>query len=76
MRRFIKKIKNSIIGKILKFIFKVLLWVLEIIIIFLAIIIITQRVTNSEKAFLGFRIFNVATRKYGTRICCWRYFNF
>ncbi len=61
MRRFIKKFKNSIIGKILKAIFKILLWIIELIIIFLAIIIVTQRVTNDQKTFLGFRIYNVAT---------------
>lgn len=61
MRKFIKKFKNSIIGKILGAIWKILLWLIEAVIIFIAIIIITQRVTNNEKAFLGFRIFNVAT---------------
>lgn len=61
MRRFIKKFKNSIIGKVLKAIFKILMWILEIMLIFIAIVIIRQRVTNNQKAFLGFRIFNVAT---------------
>lgn len=61
MRTFIKKFKNSIIGKILKAIWKILWWAIEAVIIFIAIIIVTQRVTNNEKAFLGFRIFNVAT---------------
>lgn len=61
MRRFIKKIKNSIWGKILKTIFKILWWGLEVLIIFLAIVIIVPRLTNNEKTFLGFRIFNVAT---------------
>ena len=71
MRRFIKTFKNSLLGKILRAIFKVLLWILELIIIFLAIVIVTQRVTNDQKAFLGFRISNVATRQYGARICSW-----
>lgn len=61
MRKFIKKFKNSIIAKILSALWKVLWWVIEFIIIFIAIIIVTQRVTNNEKAFLGFRIFSVAT---------------
>lgn len=76
MRRFIKMFKNSMLGKILKAIFKVLLWILEIVIIFIAIIIVTQRVTNDQKAFLGFRIYNVATRQHGARICSWRHSNF
>lgn len=61
MRRFIKKFKNSIAGKILKAILKLLWWFVEVVIIFLAIVIVTQRVTANEKTFLGFRIFNVAT---------------
>ncbi len=61
MRKFIKKFKNSIIGKILKIIWKVLWWTIEALIVFLAIIIITQRIYNDQKAFLGFRIYNVAT---------------
>lgn len=61
MRKFIKKFKNSIIGKILKAIWKILWLILEIIIVFIAIVIVTQRVSNNEKAFLGFRIFSVAT---------------
>ncbi|MBQ8043100.1 MAG: signal peptidase I [Clostridia bacterium] len=61
MRKFIKKIKNSIIAKILGVLWKVLWWAIELVIIFIAIIIVTQRVTNNEKAFLGFRIFSVAT---------------
>lgn len=61
MRKFIKRFKESIIGKILGLIFKLLWWGLELLIVLIAITIITQRVTNSEKAFLGFRIFNVAT---------------
>lgn len=61
MRKFIKKFKNSITGNILKIIWKVLWWIIEALIIFIAIVIITQRVTNNEKAFLGFRIFSVAT---------------
>lgn len=61
MRTFIKKLKNSIIGKILKAIWKILIWAVEAVIIFIALIIVVQRVTNNEKAFLGFRIFNVAT---------------
>ncbi len=75
MRKLIKHIKNSIFGKIIKFVFKIITWALEILIIGIAITIITQRVTNNEKAFLGFRIFNVATRKYGARICSWRHSN-
>lgn len=61
MRTFIKKFKNSIIGKILGAIWKILWWAIEAVIIFIAIIIVVQRVTNNEKAFLGFRIFSVAT---------------
>ena len=61
MRKFIKKFKNSIIGKILKALWKILWLILEIIIIFIAIVIVTQRISKNEKAFLGFRIFSVAT---------------
>ena len=61
MRKFVKKFKNSILGKILKFIFNVLKWAIELFIITIAIIIVVQRVTNNQEAFLGYRIFNVAT---------------
>lgn len=61
MRKFIKKLKNSIAWKLLKILFTLVKWVVEIVIIGIAIIIITQRVTNSQKAFLGIRIFDVAT---------------
>ena len=61
MRKFIKMFKNSLTGKILKVLFKILLWALEILIVFLALIIVTQRVSGDQKAFLGFRIYNVAT---------------
>lgn len=61
MRTFLKKFKNSIWGKILKVLFNILKWSLEIIIITIAIIILTQRLTNSEKSFFGFRIFDVAS---------------
>ena len=56
MRKFIKKLKNSIAWKLLKILFTLVKWVVEIVIIGIAIIIITQRVTNSQKAFLGIRI--------------------
>ena len=61
MRKFIKKFKNSITGNILKIMWKLLWWILELIIIFIAIVIVTQRITNNQKAFLGFRVFSVAT---------------
>lgn len=61
MRTFLKKFKNSIWGKILKVLFNILKWALEITIITIALIILTQRLTNSEKSFLGFRIFDVAS---------------
>lgn len=61
MRKFIKKIKNSIFGKVIKFLFNIVKWAVELLIIGIAAVIITQRVTNNEKAFLGFRIFDVAT---------------
>jgi len=61
MRKFVKKFKNSILGKILKFIFKILMWAFEIFIITIAIIVLVQRVSNSQEAFLGYRIFHVAT---------------
>ncbi len=61
MRKFVKKIKNSIWGKIIKLIYTLLKWALEIIIVAIAIIILVQRFSNNEKAFLGYRIFNVAT---------------
>ena len=61
MRKFIKKFKNSITGNILKIIWKVLWWIIEALIIFIALVIVTQRFTNNQKTFLGFRIFSVAT---------------
>jgi len=61
MRKFIKKVKNSIWGKILKLVFNLIKWALQILIVTIAIIIVVQRVSNSEKAFLGYRIFSVAT---------------
>ena len=61
MRTFIKKFKNSILGKILKFIFKLIKWALELTVITIAIIIIVQRVSDNRKSFLGYRIFNVAS---------------
>ena len=61
MRKFIKMMKNSIYGKILATVWKLFCLALEILIVFLAIVIVTQRFTNNQTAFLGIRIFNVAT---------------
>ena len=61
MRTFIKKFKNSLLGKILRVLFNILKWSLQIFIIVIAIIILTTRLTNNEKSFLGFRIFSVAS---------------
>lgn len=61
MRKFIKKFKNSILGSILKIIWKLLCWIVGALFVFLAIVIVTQRITNNQKTFLGFRIFSVAT---------------
>lgn len=61
MRKFIKKFKNSILGKLLKFVFNIIRWAIELFIIGIAIVILTQRLTNNTKSFLGFRIFDVAT---------------
>jgi len=61
MRRFIKQIKGSIVGTIFHVIYTLLRWAIELFIIILAIIILTQRITNNEKSFLGYRIFTVAT---------------
>lgn len=61
MRKIRKLFKNSILGKILKVIWKIIKLLIELFIVFIALVIITQKVTNNEHSFLGFRIFNVAT---------------
>ncbi len=46
---------------IIKIIWKIIEKILMIIIILISLIIVTQRISNNEKAFLGFRIFRVLT---------------
>ena len=53
--------KKSKIAKGVKTTWKIIEKIIIIAIIFISIIIVTQRVTNNEKAFLGFRIFRVET---------------
>lgn len=47
--------------KCLKIAWKIIEKILVIAIIFISLTILTQRITNNEKAFLGFRIFRVQT---------------
>ena len=54
---FMKKKKTNII----KIVFKIIEKLIMIAIIFISIIILTQKLTNNDKAFLGFRIFRVQT---------------
>lgn len=53
--------KNKNIFCIIKKIWKVFEKILMIAIIFISLIIVTQRITNNDKSFLGFRIFRVQT---------------
>lgn len=56
------KEENKIqLGVILKRIYKIMGVILTIIVAFISIIIVTQRLTNNEKAFLGYRLFRVQT---------------
>lgn len=55
------KRKNVNIFKILKNIWSILEKIIFIALAFVSIIIVTQRVSNNEKTFLGFRIFRVET---------------
>ena len=61
MRKIRRLLRNSVIGKVIKFIWKTIKLIVEIIVLALAITIIVQRVTNNKSGFLGYRIFNVAT---------------
>ena len=61
MRKFIKFMKNSLIGKILKTLFKLAWRALEIFLVLLAITILVPRITNNEYSFFGYRIFTVVT---------------
>lgn len=61
MRRFLKRFRNSIIGKLLKFLLNLVKWTIELLIIAIALVIIVQKVTDNEKSFLGYRMFHVAT---------------
>lgn len=47
--------------QIIKTVWKVLEKILMVLIIFICVVIITQRISNNEKSFLGFRIFRVQT---------------
>lgn len=54
---------NKKVSKIkgIKIAWKVIEKIIMIVIIFISIIIVTQRLTNNEKSFLGYRIFRVET---------------
>lgn len=54
------KKKNPIL-KTIKLLWKVLEKILTIALIFISLIIVTQRVTNNDKSFFGFRLFRVET---------------
>ena len=56
MNKEVTKAKNTI-----KTVWKILEKIIIIAIIFVSLVIVTQRVTNNDKAFLGFRIFRVET---------------
>ena len=56
-----KKGTGSQIIKVLKISWKIIEKILVIAILFISVTILTQRITNNEKAFLGFRIFRVQT---------------
>lgn len=53
--------KKTSVFTILKNIWKVLEKIIMLIIVFISLVIVTQRVSDNEKAFLGFRIFRVQT---------------
>lgn len=55
------KPKKSKVFSGIKIIWKIIEKIIILAIIFVSIIIVTQRLTNNEKAFLGFRIFRVQT---------------
>lgn len=58
---YIPQKDNLNIFKIIKIIWKIIEKILIIAIIFVSAIIITQRVSDNDKAFLGYRIFRVQT---------------
>jgi len=53
--------KNNVFFKVIKSIWSVVEKIILIAIAFVSITIVTQRVSNNEKSFLGFRIFRVET---------------
>lgn len=53
--------KGKLAFKIVKIAWKVIEKILMILLILISLIIVTQRVSNNEKAFLGYRIFRVLT---------------
>lgn len=55
------KSKKLIVGKILSIAWNIIVKLVTIAILLISIIIITQKVTNNEKSFLGYRIFRVQT---------------
>lgn len=56
-----RKIRKIFQNKIVKGILRTISIIIEILILFIVTIILVQRFTNNDKAFLGLRIFNVAT---------------
>lgn len=53
--------EETSILKVMKIIWKIIEKIIIIAIIFVSVIIVTQKITNNEKAFLGFRIFRIET---------------
>lgn len=53
--------KSANLWEVLKYIWKILEKLIFIALVFISIVIVTQRVSNNEKTFLGFRIFRVET---------------
>ena len=53
--------KDVDVFKIIKNVWKVVEKIIFIVLAFISIVIVTQRVSNNEKTFLGFRIFKVET---------------
>ena len=56
-----KKVKKVNISKVIKITWKVIEKIIMIAILFISLVIITQRLSNNEKAFLGYRLFRVQT---------------
>lgn len=60
-QQFANKINIKSIFQTLKKVWKVLEKIIMVLIIFICAVIVTQRISNNEKSFFGFRIFRVQT---------------